>query len=93
MVSLFGGPSDETETDKRDYGFAFAALKSSMYLALMAAKRGHMLPAEAKEHSQMVRDGLSIVPDVWLSPQGREAVEFSLLEIEQQAEHFFRTGN
>jgi hypothetical protein len=91
VVSLFGARSDETDADKRDYGFAFAALKSSMYLALMASRRGHLLPAEAKEHSQMVRDGLSIVPEVWLSQQGREVVDFTLLQIEQAAEDFFRT--
>ncbi|MBS0476410.1 MAG: hypothetical protein JSR28_14855 [Proteobacteria bacterium] len=91
-MSLFGGHGDETPADKRDYGFAFAALKSSLFLALMAAKRGHLLPVEATEHSQMVRDGLSIVPEVWLPQQGRDAVEATLLEIEQQAETFFRTG-
>ncbi|MGB7654770.1 MAG: hypothetical protein WBL74_04740 [Novosphingobium sp.] len=91
-MSWFGGRGDETPTDRRDYGFAFAALKSSMFLALMAAKRGHLMPDEAREHSQMVRDGLSIVPEVWLPPEGREAVEEALGEIERQANLFFSIG-
>ncbi|MFM5953353.1 MAG: hypothetical protein ACKOPE_03505 [Novosphingobium sp.] len=92
-MSLFGDRSDETAADKRDYGFAFAALKSSMYLALMAAKRGHLMPDQAREHSQMVRDGLSIVPEVWLPPAGRDAVEEALKMIEHEADFFFRTGS
>lgn len=93
MVSWFDGSGDETPADKRNYGFAFAALKSSMYLALMAAKRGHLMPDQAREHSQMVRDGLSIVPEAWLPQEGRNAIEEALKMIEHEADSFIRSGN
>ena len=88
MVSLFGG---ENEADMRDYGFAFAALKSSMYLALVQATTGRLSPLDAQEHSKMVRDGLSIVPVRYLPEAGRAVIEESLASIERMAAMHFES--
>ena len=88
MVSLFSG---ESEADKRDYGFAFAALKSSLYLAKVLAATGRLSPLDAKAHSQQVRDGLEIVPEKYLPTAGRQAVEETLGQIERLAEHLFNS--
>ena len=85
-MSLFGG---ESAADKRDYGFAFAALKSTLYLAQMLACQGRMSPPDAREHSQQVRDGLGIVPKEYLSDAGRAAIEYTLSQIEKAADTHF----
>ena len=86
MVSLFG----ESEYDMRDFGFAFAALKSSLYLARVQAAAGQLSLVDAEAHSRMVRDGLSIVPASQLSDAGRQAVEDTLGEIEVAAARKFK---
>ncbi|WP_343347755.1 hypothetical protein WJT74_05400 [Sphingomicrobium sp. XHP0239] len=80
-MSIFG----DSEADQRDYGFAFAALKSSMYLWDVLARSGQLSMADAIRHSELVRDGLEIVPERYLGKAGWEAVESSLKQIEEQA--------
>ena len=78
MVSIFG----ESDEDRRDYGYAFAALKGSVYLGLVLAGRGLLSPLDAKAFRRQVTDGIDIVPASQLSSAGRAAIEEALNDIE-----------
>ena len=89
MVSLFG----ESDTDKRDYGFAFGAFKGTAYLGLTMAANGQLSPIDARELRKQMLDGIDIVPVTQLSPAGRASVEDMLHSIERTAVTNFRPGS
>ena len=88
VVSLFG----DSDTDRRDYGFAFGAFKGTAYLGLTMAARGDLSPVDARELGRQMRDGIEIVPGSQLSSDGRTAIEDMLKSIERTAEVNFKPG-
>ncbi len=84
--------SGESDEDKRDYGYAFAAFKGSCYLALVLAGRGLLSPLDAKEFGEQMRDGIDIVPQSQLSAAGRAAIDETLSDIEMMPEMNFKPG-
>jgi len=85
-VSIFG----DSEEDKRDYGYAFAAFKGTLYLGLVLAGRGLLSPLDAKEFGRKVMDGIDFVPSSQLSADGRTLIEEALADIEMMASMNFK---
>lgn len=74
MVSVFGESSD----DQRDYGFAFAAFKGSLYLATVMAARGTLSKGDAEGFKEQMMHGIEIVPQEHMSPAARQVIVDSL---------------
>jgi len=88
VVSLFG----DSDTDRRDYGFAFGAFKGAAYLGSVLAERGVLSATQAHEFGRQMLDGVEIVPNSQLSPDGLKAIEEMLASIVRSASENFKPG-